>query len=217
MKWLIVLNAALAGIVVFVVGVFGHSLLRRAMRPTPAASAVAVEKTESRRPLEVLPVCIFGHDFRTGKFIMKVSNVSDKPLSYEGRSSSELGPYMEFYMNGDWVPWWTNSCNSGGIDSKTFVIQPGDAVTFRESTSGMATSHSFLPDFFHAGRSGIGDPSRRILAVVFRTKADSSCLPFHCDEGSTTHSVPTPSGGLDWSLLVRLKAGLHTTAADLVR
>lgn len=136
MKWVIALNAALVGIVVLIAGVFGYSLLKKAGRPAPAAPAIVVEKAEPLRlPLGVPPVCTCAVDFRTQQFLMHVTNVSDVPLSYRGSGKLEPVLRVDKCMSGNWVE--GSEVVMCGLGYETFLIQPGETVTFREAISRM--------------------------------------------------------------------------------
>jgi hypothetical protein len=137
MKWVLALNAALAGIVILVGSVFAYSLIRGATRPTPAAPAVVVDKKPDFQkflPLEVPPVCIQVFDQQKGQLLMQVKNVSDQPLSYSSRGSSGDAVEMYYFVNGTWGVYGMGfrcGCGSEYERMNRFVIEAGQTKVFR--------------------------------------------------------------------------------------
>ena len=146
MKWVLALNVALLGIVVLIGALFAYSLIKGSTRRAPSTPAVVVENPElPRHPLEVPPVCTYAVDFKPGEFLMKVSNVSDVPISYRGSGKFDPVLRVDKCMSGTWVE--GNEVGMCGMGLETFSIQPGETVTFREAISGMLFPVRFYRTF----------------------------------------------------------------------
>ena len=137
MKWVLALNAALAGVVILVGSVFACSGIRGTTRPAPAAPSVVVEKKPDLLkflPLEVPPVCTHALDQQKGQLLMQVKNVSDQPLSYSSRGNSGVAVEMQYFVNGTWGVYGMGfrcGCGSEYERMNRFVIEAGQTKVFR--------------------------------------------------------------------------------------
>jgi len=144
MKWVIILNAALAGIVILIGSVFAFSWIRGATRPAPVAPVAVEKKSDYPRPLplEVPPACTYHFDASTGELRMRVTNLSDQPLSYSSWHSPGEAVEVNYFVNGGWGLWSGGirsgiRCGSGGEPEwNTFEIKAGQTKVFREYVLG---------------------------------------------------------------------------------